>query len=159
MITYKRELFAKTLEESRPLQEAHWLETEGWRHAEFKPDLNRRMAQEVAGNYFYTTARAAGRLVGHCAWFRRWDMYESKHYADEDFVFVLPEFRNEVQQKLWEVTEHGLVKLGVTDFRMSIPNTPQHIRLWRRWGYATTTVNVCKRLDEQQIAAILDKGV
>lgn len=148
MITIQLESASLCIEESKPLQEAHWMETEGFRHAAMSIDYEERTFADKRGKYVYATARIdGGLLVGHCGWFIRRSNMTGAGFGQEDMVFVLADYRGgSVADDLWKTAENEVIARcgGVVDLRSSIPNIPALIRVWRRWGYSPTTINMTK---------------
>jgi GNAT superfamily N-acetyltransferase len=139
---------SKCLAESFPLQAAHWAETEGHRNAQMAIDYEERAFCDQRGKYVYATARTdEGLLVGHCGWFVRKSNMTGAGFGQEDMIFILPDYRGgSVADDLWKMAEAEVIARcgGVVDLRSSIPNSPALIRIWRRWGYTPTTINMTK---------------
>lgn len=76
------------------LAEAHWQETEEYRHGQqFKPLFERYMSYENAGWLFQFTARDEGKLVGYATMYLVPSMHTQVSIATEDTWFLLPDYR------------------------------------------------------------------
>jgi hypothetical protein len=132
--------------ESRPLQVAHWSETEEFRHRfDFNPDHALRFRMEESGNFVYATARTdEGKLVGHCSFtIRPRSFYSENSQAFEDFVFINPENRRGRNfLRLWNACEEELKRRGVKELRVS--SNADKSRLWESLGYKEVTRTYCK---------------
>lgn len=150
-LTFQIEKFADCEIESRPLQHAHWAETEGFRHAlDFSPDITLRIRNEAAGNYVYATARTeAGDLVGHCSFtIRPRSFYTDDKQGFEDFVFLLPDFRKGRNfHRLWTAAENEVIHRGVRELRVS--SGADKARLWESLGYSEATRTYAKIITEK----------
>ena len=103
-MTLQCERFADTLDELRPLHEAHWMETERYRHGlAFKPDYAMRLMRETMGTLLQITLRNAGELVGYLVMYPGIvDSYTGTTYAEEDALFIAESARG--LSRSWSTT-------------------------------------------------------
>ena len=86
----------EVLDELRPLHEAHWQETEGYRHGlPFAPDYERGLDLEQQGRYVLVVARhqETGKLVGNYGLYLSHSMHTQTLMATEDTLFLAREHR------------------------------------------------------------------
>ena len=80
--------------ECMALAQAHWQETEGYRHGQqFKPEFDRYEKYDACGWFFVATARHDGVMVGYAGMYITPSMHTQEIIATEDTWFLLPEYR------------------------------------------------------------------
>lgn len=92
--TFQPERLASTVQEVFPLHEAHWYETEAYRHGlPFNPDYEWAMTQEARGEYLLLTMRHNGELVGNYGLAFNRSHHTQTIVAQEDTMFIAHEHR------------------------------------------------------------------
>jgi hypothetical protein len=82
------------IDDLKALHRAHWAETENYRHSEFKPQY------ELLFKYWgWKMLRIWGvfddtRMVGHVTMYITTSMHTGETIANEDALYVLPEYRS-----------------------------------------------------------------
>lgn len=137
------ERMAYVLPELAPLHEAHWHETEAYRHGlPFSPDYDWALQQEAAGQYLLLTARHDGALVGNYALV----LQQSRHtqtgvatphrLASEDTMFIVPEHRvGRLFLRLTQYGERAARTFGAQELRLSTKTTNAVGPMVERMGY------------------------
>ena len=114
------ERFEQVLPELHPLHQAHWQETERYRHVTgFQPDYAAMEWSSRCGQLVQFTAREAGELIGHLRVYLGKSRHSGVIFAQEDTLFVTPGKRHSLLG-IWlmRYAEHALVsKLGVREIR------------------------------------------
>lgn len=94
-VVFALEPMRDTLEEIKPLHQAHWDELAELRpEGEFKPDYDRFMRLESVGSAILVAARARGELIGYCQYYMNNHPYTQERYASSDVVYLKREFRD-----------------------------------------------------------------
>jgi hypothetical protein len=94
--TIQVESFRSILGELVLLHQAHWLETERYRHGlKLNPDYEQMMARERRGQLVQFTLRhvASGQLVGHLRMFLGDSIHTQTPVSDEDTLYLAPAHR------------------------------------------------------------------
>lgn len=92
--TMAAERLADVLPEVSALYEAHWNETEDYRHGlPFNPDYEWALQSEAAGKYLLLTLRHEGKLVGNYGLVFSRSHHTQTLLAHEDTMFIAPEHR------------------------------------------------------------------
>ena len=92
--TLRAESFRQVLDELKPLHEAHWLETEKFRHGlRLNPDYEAMALRERQGRLLQFTARRAGSLVGHLRLYTGLSLHTQTVVAEEDTLYIDPAHR------------------------------------------------------------------
>jgi hypothetical protein len=88
------ERFADIVDEMHPLHQAHWFETEGYRHGlALKPNYAALVMFERAGQLMQVTVRYEGKLVGGIRMYITRSWHTDDMHASEDSLFLLPAHR------------------------------------------------------------------
>ena len=91
---YAREPLVGIWDDIMALANAHWNETEEYRHGQqFSPDKSRYLYLESIGFYHQFTAREGDVLAGYGGIYVMPSMHTQKMVASEDTYFLLPEYR------------------------------------------------------------------
>lgn len=143
--TVQIERFEDCLKELRPLHQAHWEETEGYRHGlELNPDYGRIIDYESRGMYRLFTLRADGELVGNIGIYFNWSTHTQKKIASEDTLFVRKDHRGKVTKWFHDEVENALKAMGVSEIRITVKMTNRVGKLMQRWGYKPVAVEMVK---------------
>lgn len=120
-MNFQEERFVDAWPEFKALAEAHWHETEAYRHGQlFNPDVKRYEQYNDIGFYHLYTARVEGRLVGDVGMYVTESMHTGVRIATEDTWFLLPEYRkgrNAIRFHQFveaEMRKHGVVEIMQT---------------------------------------------
>jgi hypothetical protein len=135
--TIQAEGFRSILDELTPLHEAHWCETEGYRHGlALNPNYPNLFARERAGRLIQFTVRKGPELCGHLRMF----LFESEHtqtpVAAEDALYLKPEHRGSfLVMALLRYVEAALRQFGPLEIRANSKAANRADVLMRRMGY------------------------
>ena len=137
-LTFSIEKVRDVINELMPLWEAHWKETERYRHGHgFNVDVERYIKFNDIGDYYILyTARDAGKLVGNFGAYLSRSMHTQKLNATEDTLFLLPEYRRGFNSvNFVRFVEKDLISRGVNG-EMSISVKSESVgRLCEFLGY------------------------
>lgn len=126
------------LEELKPLHEAHWRETELYRHGiNFNPDYEGLAWRERAGGAVQFTVRKEGVLVGQLLMYLITSPHTQTRVSEEDCLFIVPEHRGTfIVMKLLRYAERVLTLIqGPHLIRTSSKLVNRADVLMRRMGY------------------------
>jgi hypothetical protein len=142
----RAERFADIVQELHPLHQAHWLETEKYRHGlKLNPDYQRYAAIEAAGGMVQFTVRKAGALVGNMRMFVSNSLHTQTPVATEDTIFLLPEHRGGfLVMALLRFAEQALTSIGITEIRSNSKLVNRADVLLRRMGYEPFGIQMVK---------------
>lgn len=151
------ERFADVRGELVALHDAHWLETEKYRHGlPYAPDLDAMQALDEAGRCLQFTVRtqADGQLVGHLRMFLARSMHTRTWYAEEDSLYLLPEHRGgflamalmkHAERCLWSLEAPRILEIR-TNSKLATRREggPSAAVLMERMGYPPTALQHTK---------------
>lgn len=151
-IEFRAERARDILPELHTLHEAHWQETEAYRHglALSTAHYNQGLIDEQNGKMIQFTARHEGRLVGNIRMYLTVSRHTDSKMAQEDTVFLLPGFRGgRVALRFLQYMERCLAQLGVREIYMDdkVAN-PSAARLVTHLGYELIAYRRHKMLKE-----------
>lgn len=134
------ESFRQILGELVPLHEAHWLETEKYRHGvKLNVDYEQLMLRERAGNLVQFTVRhvASGALAGHLRMYLATSVHTQTPLSDEDTLYLLPAHRGSfLPIALLRYAERALHELqGPHEIRADTKLTNRADVLMKRAGF------------------------
>lgn len=130
------------------LAEAHWHETEGYRHGQaFQPDQARYLQYEAVDYYVMFTARHEGALVGYAGMYMTPSMHTQELIATEDTWFLLPEHRRGRNAlEFYKFVEAECLKRGVREIGMTAKLTNGAGRILEYLGYREVSRQFSKHL-------------
>lgn len=153
-VRFAAERMEDVVDEIRPLHEAHWLETEKYRHGlTLNPDYAAFIAHERAGRFLLFTARDLrdGRMVGNCAVYLTRSTHTGDLVCTEDTMFLLPEWRiGRLAIDFFKFGERAATQLGAREGRVSVKSEAV-ARLWRRIGYRDAGIQLSKILEPDHV--------
>jgi hypothetical protein len=118
-LVFQAERIRDIIDELHPLHEAHYQETEKYRHGlEMKPDYEAFMDYERSGRLIQFTCRdiESGKLVGNIRMYVTTSLHTGTLMATEDTYYVLPEFRKGFASlRFWQFMEDCLKSIGVRE--------------------------------------------
>jgi len=117
--------------------EAHWHETEEYRHGqELNMDKTRYLQYENMGLYFMYTARDEGKLVGNFGMYVMPSMHTQKLVATEDTLFMIPEYRKGGNaMRFSKFVEDEMIEKGVCEIVLTAKLTNRSWKFMERMGY------------------------
>lgn len=120
-LTFHVERLSEIRAEMHVLHEAHWAETETYRHChQLAMDYPALEAEERAGTMIQVTARAGEQLVGNMRMYLRTSRHTGKRVAVEDTLFLLPAYRRgRAAAQLLRYTQRCLNALGYREFHIT----------------------------------------
>ena len=138
------------IEEIKPLHDAHWQETEGYRHGlQLNMDYPYLINAERSGRFILFTVRCEGKLVGNCMMYLARSTHTQKWVAEEDTIFILPEYRKgRLGVRLIRYVEDVLRNMGITEVRITVKTVNTVAKLMMRMGYAHTGNQLTKVFEE-----------
>jgi GNAT superfamily N-acetyltransferase len=144
------ERFADIVDELHPLHEAHWCETEKYRHGLLlNPDYERYAQIERGGGMVQFTVRRDGALVGNMRVFLAESLHTSTLVSTEDTVFIAPEHRGGfLVMALMRFAESAVRSLGVREVRVNSKLVNKADVLMRRLGYEPFGIQMVKFFKE-----------
>lgn len=144
--TIQAERFLDVLDQIRVLHEAHWKETEGYRHGlPFNPDYGYFLEKDASGEYLLFTVRKDGHLVGNFGLFLNTSHHTQELVASEDTLFILPEHRvGRLYFRFSEYVDEACQTLGVSELRTSTKLSNHSGDMLPRLGYAHVGNNYVK---------------
>lgn len=140
------ERMAGIVHELHALHEAHWLETEKYRHGlELNPDYARYLAIEASGGLIQFTARKDGQLVGNMRMFLANSLHTQTPVATEDTIFISPAHRGGfLVMAMLRFAETALLSIGVREIRSNSKLVNRADVLLRRMGYEPFAIQMVK---------------
>lgn len=150
----RAERFAPCVAELVPLHEAHWQETERYRHGlELRPDYAAMIQDDIAGRLILFTVRdraESGRLVGNSSIYLHRSRHTNDLIATEDTLFLMREYRGgTVARRLVDYIEGCLISLGVVEARVSSKTENGAHKFMQRAGYSLVAYQLSKMLVKQ----------
>lgn len=142
----RAERMADILPELHPLHEAHWRETEGYRHGfALNPDYLRYQAIERAGGLIQFTARKGGELAGNLRLFLSHSLHTQTSLVTEDTIFLKPEHRGGfLPMAMLRFAEKAVVGLGAQEIRSNSKLVNRADVLMRRMKYQPFAIQFAK---------------
>lgn len=133
------------------LAEAHWKETEMYRHGQpFCPSFDRYNAYDKAGWLFQYTARSEGQLVGYATMYLTPSQHTQLPIATEDTFFLLPEYRKGRNAiRFYRFIEEDLWQRGAVEIMMTVKLTNGAGRVLEYLGFSETAKQYTKQISEQ----------
>lgn len=118
-MVFQAERIRDIIEELHVLHEAHYQETEKYRHGlEMRPNYDAFMDYEQAGRLIQFTCRdiESGKLVGNIRMYVTTSLHTDTLMATEDTYYVLPEYRKGFAAlRFWQFMEDCLKSIGVRE--------------------------------------------
>lgn len=144
--TAQIERMADIQSEMEPIHKAHWEETEGYRHGlGLNFDYARVIDYETRGMYLLFTLRCDGELVGNCGIYLNQSTHTQKKVATEDTIFILADHRKGGTSRWFhDRVEDALKDMGVSETRITVKLANRAQKLFERWGYKPTAVELVK---------------
>lgn len=144
------ERFTAILEELTPLHEAHWQETEKYRHGlTLNPRYDVLAERERAGSLVQIVARKDGQITGHFRFFLGESVHTSTLFAEEDTLYIRPEYRGGfLWAALLSYAERIAADMGAIELRANSKVTNNAAVLMRRKKYTPTANQFVKFLKE-----------
>lgn len=142
------------LHELKPLHEAHWKETESYRHSiPLNADYEYMIESERAGRFVLFTLRAPGKeLVGNCMMYLTRSTHTRQWVAEEDTIFIHPTHRKgRLGIKFIQYVEEVLSGLGITEIRVTVKTVNRAGDLLQALGYQHTANQLVKVLGESHV--------
>jgi hypothetical protein len=138
------------LGELKPLHEAHWQETEEYRHSiPLSADYEYMINAEQMGRFMLFTVRKDGELVGNCMMYLTRSTHTQKWVAEEDTIFVRSDHRKgRVGIKHIKYVETVLRECGITEIRVTVKMVNKAGDLLLALGYRHTANQLVKVLGE-----------
>jgi hypothetical protein len=136
-LTFQAERFEGLVDEIHPLHEAHWLETEGYRHGlALNMDYDAMIESERAGAMVQFTARDGARLIGNFRVYLGQSRHTQTGIATEDTIYLLPEYRaGRNCLRFMEFVRDCVTALGYRELRCSTKIGAQTDRLLLHLGF------------------------
>lgn len=149
--TIQAERMSGIIQELHALHEAHWLETEKYRHGlELNPDYVRYLATEASGGLVQFTIRKDGQLVGNMRMFLARSLHTQTPVATEDTIFISRDHRGGfLVMALLRFAESALLSIGVREIRSNSKLANRADVLLRRMGYEPFAIQMVKFYEEQ----------
>jgi GNAT superfamily N-acetyltransferase len=149
----QHEYLEDVLEEIKPVHQAHWAETEGYRHGiALDPDYEYMINAERTGRFMLFTVRNNGQLVGNCMMYLTQSTHTRKWVAEEDTIFIDKDHRKgRVGIKLIQYVERVLADLSVTEIRVTVKTVNRVGDLLQALGYQHTANQLIKVLGEAHV--------
>jgi GNAT superfamily N-acetyltransferase len=146
---FARERMEDVVEEMKLLHQAHWHETETYRHGlTLNPDYDIFIRYERAGRYVLFTLRNDGRLQGNCALYLDKSTHTQTLLATEDTLYLLPQARKRrAAARFIEYCESALKSLGVKEINVSVKTVNKAGRFFRMLGYRHVENGLSKILE------------
>lgn len=136
--TLQPERMADTLAELRPMHQAHWEETEEYRHGlVFAPDYETGLAAEASGEYLLLTARTkTGELAGNYTFWLTKSRHTGTLVASEDAMYIAPRHRRgRLFKRFADYGEQAVAAFGAMELRLSTKTTNDVGQMLPRMGY------------------------
>ncbi len=132
------------------IHEAHWKETESYRHGQpFAPSFERYEQYNKSGWFLMFTARDGEKLVGNAGMYITPSMHTQQIIATEDTWFLLPEYRkgrNAIE--FYQFVEDECKKRGVVEICMTTKKTNSAQRILEYLDYELVSYQYSKHLKE-----------
>lgn len=149
-VVFAIERISEVAGEIAPLHEAHWKESEGFRHGlPLQPNYLAWASDEAAGSFLLFTVRQNGVLVGYCQVYISYSNHTGTKICNEDALFLDPVVRSGfICSRFAKYAERVVKSLGVREVRLSVKVTNDIWKLWERIGYERTGYELVKVLEE-----------
>lgn len=149
-VVFRAERVVDIADEILPLYQAHWEESEAYRHGlPFCPGFELWASEEKAGRFILFTARKDGVLLGYCQAYVSVSAHTGTKICTEDALYLDPEIRKGLTcKRLVQYAERSVKLLGVREVRMTVKVTNDIWKLWERAGYAKTGYELVKVLED-----------
>jgi hypothetical protein len=150
-LVFSIEKVRDVIDELMPLWEAHWKETERYRHGQgFNMDVDRYIKYNDVDYYILYTARDNGKLVGNFGAYISTSMHTQQLEATEDTLFLLPEYRKGFNSvRFVKFAEDHLISRGVVE--MSITTKSEAVGKFCEFlGYKLVGYHYSKPVEENQ---------
>jgi GNAT superfamily N-acetyltransferase len=149
-MVFARERMEDVVSEMKLLHQAHWNETEAYRHGlTLNPDYEIFIRYERAGRYVLFTLRNDGRLQGNCALYLDKSTHTQTLIATEDTLYLLPETRKRrAARQFIKYCENALKSLGVKEINVSVKTVNKAGRFFRMLGYRHIENGLSKILED-----------
>lgn len=148
--SFAKEGFEETLEEAKHLYQAHWQETEMFRHGnQFSPDYERYKQFDKIGYLHLYTAREAGsgKLVGDLIVYLTKGMHDGKVLAIEDTWYLLPEVRGGMLAvRFLDFVEKAVHAAGAQEVYLTVKVGNRAAELLQARGYQLVGYQLWKSL-------------
>lgn len=153
-LTFRVERVRDLGDELHALHQAHWAETEGYRHGlQMDPDYQGFADAERLGGLLQFTARDdAGRLVGNIRMYLFKSMHTRRLCAREDTFYLLPEARKGFAAiRFWQYMERSLELIAVQEIHTDSKLSNKVGRLNEYLGYTHVADLFHKILGERHV--------
>lgn len=140
--------------EVKPLHEAHWKETESYRHSlPLNVDYEYMINAEQSGRFLLFTLRAPNHeLVGNCMMYLTRSTHTKKWIAEEDTIFLRKDHRKgRLGIKFIQYVERVMRDLGITEIRVTVKTVNRTGDLLKALGYQHTADQLTKVLGEDHV--------
>lgn len=140
--------------EVKPLHEAHWQETESYRHSlPLNVDYEYMINAEQSGRFLLFTLRAPNHeLVGNCMMYLTRSTHTQKWIAEEDTIFLRKDHRKgRLGIKFIQYVERVMRDLGITEIRVTVKTVNRTGDLLKALGYQHTADQLTKVLGEDHV--------
>lgn len=137
----------------RPLHEAHWQETEAYRHgAILNPAYDVLQALNQVGRYVIFTCRKDGELVGNCMVHLFTSTHTRNLEAKEDTLFILPAHRvPRLAPRFIQFSERCLQTIGARSLTITAKMGTRSEHLFPRMGYRAVATEYHKQFGEPHV--------
>lgn len=152
MVDFAKEPLKDCWEEFSFLCHHHWSETEMYRHGQrlnLKKDLY--LYYNDSGSHHFYTVRDKGKMIGNCGMYVTESMYTGKKTAEEDTIFLLPEYRKGgIAYRFMLYIENDLVtNLKVAEITQTTKlNKHNASRLLEKMGFEFVAKQYSKQYEE-----------
>lgn len=146
---FAAERYRDCLEELKPLHEAHWSETEKYRHElPLNPDYDGFIRMEDAGSLMLFTVRKDGELVGQTTMKIFPSMHSQTLVANEDSLFLRKDVRGSlaVVMEFIRFLDDSLATVGVREVRVSSKLVNGADKLMMRAGFRPFATQLVKMI-------------
>lgn len=137
--------------EIEPLLYASWDSTKSsMGNGRLKLDMESRYQEQALDNYIVSVAwDEFGNPIAVCSFWIRQDKLTNKFYAQNDLIYVKPEFRVEGNaRKIWDFCIAELKSKGIFEVRMSVPiSSPQSF--FKALGMVPRAITYSRIYDEE----------
>lgn len=149
MISIGVERLADCWDDIIRLGSLHWKETMEWQHGrqEFSPSRDRYQCYEDLGILVLFVVRDDGRYAGHGMMYLTPSMHTQALIAVEDFMFLLPEYRNNgTGRLLYETVEAEMWRRGAVEICVTAKPGSRSARMLEAMGCTLTDLRYSKHI-------------
>lgn len=142
------------LQQVIPLHQAHWRETEEYRHSlPLKPNYDHMINAERNGKFLLFTLRCVNAgVVGNCMMYISQSTHTQEWVAEEDTIFIDRGHRKgRVGIKFIKYVEDVLTLLGIKEIRVTVKTVNRVGDLLLALGYLHTANKLTKILGETHV--------